>query len=54
MNVTFWFLIAFGGANAPVDIVDRFTTEFHCENVRRQVPDVQRSQVKCVQATVAR
>ena len=54
MNVTLWFLIAFGGTAAPIDIVERFTAEYHCENVRRALPAAQQGISKCVQATVAR
>ena len=53
MNVTFWFLMSFGGAAAPIDIVERFTTEHYCESVRKALPAAQQSLSKCVQATVA-
>lgn len=54
MNVTFWLLISFGGLNAPIDIVERFTTEHYCESVRKAMPAPQQAGAKCVQATVAR
>ena len=54
MNVTFWLLIAFGGTAAPIDIVERFTTEHYCESVRKALPAAQQGIAKCVQATVAR
>lgn len=54
MNVTFWLLIAFGGTAAPIDIVERFTTEHYCESVRKALPAAQQAISKCVQATVAR
>lgn len=54
MNVTFWLLMSFGGLNAPIDIVERFTTEHYCESVRKAMPSAQQAIAKCVQATVAR
>ena len=54
MNVTFWFLIAFGGTATPIDIAGRFTTEHYCESVRKAMPSAQQAIAKCVQATVAR
>ena len=54
MNVTLWFLISFGGTTAPIDIVERFTTEHYCESVRKALPAAQQGISKCVQATVAR
>lgn len=54
MNVTLWFLIAFGGTAAPIDIVERFNTEYHCESMRKALPAAQQGISKCVQATVAR
>lgn len=53
-NITFWFLISFGGTAAPIDIVERFTTEHYCESVRKALPAAQQAGAKCVQATVAR
>lgn len=54
INVTFWLLMSFGGTAAPIDIVERFTTEHYCESVRKAMPAVQQAAAKCVQATVAR
>ena len=53
-NITFWLLMSFGGLNAPIDIVEWFTTEHYCESVRKALPAAQQAGAKCVQATVAR